>query len=385
MNKTEKGHIFIVANTTWYVYNFRCRLIAELLLSGYLVTVLSPADDFVKHLEKLGARHIHFDLVSDGTNPLRELSSVAKLIILLRHERPSILLTYTPKVNIYCSLAARLLELPVVVNVSGLGRAFSSGGLLRNVAIQLYKLAFQHPWKIFFQNNEDRTEFINHGLVRSERTERIPGSGVDLERFCSEKRETDNSKIKFLLVARLLWEKGVGEYVQAARVIKSKYKNVEFQLLGFLDVKNPSAVSRAEVEQWAQDGVITYLGSAEDVRPHYAAADCVVLPSFYREGVPRTLLEASSMGIPIITTDSVGCRDVVKDGKTGFLCRVKDANDLAEKIEHIIRMTPEERTAMGMAGRARMEREFDERIVIERYMDAVNEIYLHEKQGVKPA
>lgn len=367
-------HIIIAANTTWYVYNFRSRLISELLNRGYQVSVLSPADEFVYRVTALGARHLAFDLISDRVNPLCELSTVVKLIALLRHERPSLLLTYTPKVNIYCSLAARLLKIPVVVNVSGLGRAFSSGGWLRNVVIQLYKFAFQHPRKIFFQNNEDRTEFINYGLVRLEMTERIPGSGVDLERFQPENRRDDTNNIKFLLVARLLWEKGVGEYVQAARIIKSKFKHIEFQLLGFLDVKNPSAISRTEVERWVQEGVITYLGAADDVRPYYATADCVVLPSFYREGVPRTLLEASSMGIPIITTDSVGCRDVVEDGTSGFLCRIKDADDLAEKMERIIRKTSEERTAMGLAGRRKMEREFDEQIVLNRYKDAIDSI-----------
>jgi len=368
--------ILIAANTTWYIQNFRSRLIAALIERGDQVTALAPRDGYVSHIEALGARHLHLGLDNDGLNPLSELGTLTHLTGLLRREKPTLIFTYTPKVNIAVSLAARLLRIPVVANISGLGRAFIIGGWLKTITLLLYKLALRHPYLIFFQNEDDRTDFIQAGLVNREKTARLPGSGVDLERFAPVVRST-NQHFVFLLAARLLWDKGVGEFVKAARQVKSQYPETEFRLLGFLEVQNPSAVPRTAVESWETEGMMKYLGSTDDVRPYYADADCVVLPS-YREGTPRTLLECSSMGIPIITTDTIGCRDVVEDGKTGFLCKTRDAGDLAEKMERMILLTPEQRAEMGKAGRAKMELEFDERIVIDRYLAVVDEI---EKTG----
>lgn len=373
MRNTTQKHILIAANTTWYVYNFRSRLITALLNKGYQVTVLSPEDEYVQQLTALGARHVHLPLDNAGTNPLKEVGFLCSLFSILRRERPAVILTYTPKINIYTALVARLLRIPVVANVSGLGRAFITGGWLQTVAINLYRFALRYPRTVFFQNDDDRNEFVKLGLVDLARTDRLPGSGVDLGRFKPVLRTACPDRIVFLLVARLMWDKGVGEYVQAARSITAKYPQAEFQLLGFLDVKNPSAVPRSDVDAWVAEKIVSYLGPTDDVRPFYAGVDCVVLPS-YREGTPRTLLEASSMAIPIITTDTVGCRDVVDDGITGYLCRLKDAEDLAEKMERMILMTAEERSAMGTAGRSKMEREYDEQIVIDRYLDTIDQI-----------
>lgn len=366
-------NIIIAANTSWYIHNFRSRLIVALIEQGYRVTVLAPGDGYVSRLESLGARHLHLEMNNAGTNPLRELLTLARLTVVLRRERPMLILTYTPKVNIYISLAAALTGIPMIANVSGLGSGFMRGGLLKNVILGLYRLALRHPYRVFFQNKEDLTEFIRTGLVAFDKTSLLPGSGVDLERFTPVKR-TGRKQIVFLMVTRLLWDKGVGEFVQAARQLKSRYPETEFRLLGFLDVQNPSAVPRNEVERWVAEGVITYLGSTDEVRPYYIDADCVVLPSFYREGTPRSLLEAASMGLPVITTDSAGCRDVVNNGITGFLCKARDADDLAEKMEQMILLTPEQRTSMGLAGRSKMEQEFDERIVIGRYLAVIREI-----------
>ncbi|WP_298268348.1 glycosyltransferase family 4 protein [Geobacter sp.] len=365
--------IFITANTTWYTFNFRRRLIAALREQGHRITVLAPRDEYVARIEALGVRHLHLEMDNAGTNPLCELVTLSRLSALLRREKPELILSFTPKVNIYVSLAARLSGIPVVANVSGLGTGFMRGSLLKTVMMGLYRLSFRHPHTVFFQNEEDRSEFIRTGLVDSKRTRRLPGSGVDLKWFTPEQHAGPRKHCVFLLVARLLWDKGVREFVEAARQLKSKYPETEFRLLGFLDVQNPSAVSRSDVERWEAEGVITYLGSTDDVRTYYADADCVVLPS-YREGTPRTLLEASSMGLPTIATDAVGCRDAVDNGVTGLLCKVRDAADLAAKMALMILMSPEERAEMGMAGRAKMEREFDERIVIERYVAVIREI-----------
>jgi glycosyltransferase involved in cell wall biosynthesis len=197
------------------------------------------------------------------------------------------------------------------------------------------------------------------------------GSGVDLEHFSpSSSGHSARPEFLFLLIARLLYDKGVGEYVEAARMLKARRAEVKCALLGFLDVENRTAVSRDDVEGWEREGAVEYRGVADDVRPHIAAADCVVLPS-YREGAPRTLLEAAAMGKPIVATDVPGCREVVEHARAGLLCRVRDARDLADKMQMIASMAPFERHALGAAGRAKMEREFDERLVVQAYLNAL--------------
>jgi glycosyltransferase involved in cell wall biosynthesis len=369
-----KGVLCIAANTTWYIYNFRRALIGLLLERGYEIVALAPADSYVQRVEALGVRHAHLHLDNASTNPLRELVAVARMAITLNREKPKALLTFTPKVNIYGSIAARMLGIPVIANLSGLGRAFVSGGWLKWVATRLYRSALRQPQTVFFQNEQDRQAFINARLVDPTKARRLPGSGVDLRRFRPAEREDNTETFVFLLVARLLWDKGVGEFVEAAREVKKRFPQADFRLLGFLDVQNPSAISRAQVEQWQKEAVVRYLGVTDEVVPCYAEADCVVLPSYYREGVPRTLLEASSMGIPIITTDTDGCRDTVEDGVTGYLVRARDHVDLADKMAKMLRLAPGERRAMGQRGRAKMCREFDERIVLDTYAEAIDGI-----------
>ena len=231
---------------------------------------------------------------------------------------------------------------------------------------------------VFFQNKDDLNFFLPNKLVKPSQVILVPGSGVDLIRFKATSRATgpyaSPDCITFLLLARLLWDKGVGEYIDAARHLKKRHGNVRFLLLGQFDVANPAAIPEAKIEQWQSEGTIDYLGKTDDVRPYIEAADCIVLPSYYREGIPRSLLEAAASAKPIITTDSVGCRDTVEDGVTGFLCQPKNWEDLADKMEAVLLMTEDQRQAMGLKGREKMEREFDERIVIDRYLSVIKEL-----------
>jgi glycosyltransferase involved in cell wall biosynthesis len=369
----EANTILIAANTTWYVYNFRRGLITALIKERYNVVVFSPNDDYVSHIHTLGAHHIHLEMNNVGTNPFLEFPTLVRIGIVLRSVRPDAILTYTPKVNIYFSLVARLLRIPVIANISGLGYAFGVSSWLRLVTKRLYKVAMQHPGMVFFQNEDDRTEFVRGRLVERSKARRIPGSGVDLERFKPLMHRKRDAYV-FLLAARLLWEKGIREYVEAARRVKASHPFAEFRLLGFLDVKNPSAVPRADVERWHAEGIISYQGVTENVVPFYADADCVVLPSYYREGVPRSLLEAASMEIPLITTDWPGCRDAVEDGLTGFLCKPKDTNDLAACMTRMLSLNEERRRAMGIAGRRKMQIQFDERAVVAAYIKAIGDV-----------
>ena len=358
------------ANTTWYVVNFRSRLIESLIDQGWRVVVLSPPDRHVERLAVLGAEHVPLALDNAGTNPLRELGTLRRIRKAMSRISPSVVLTFTPKINIYLSLVARTLGVPVIANISGLGRAFVSGGWIERVSRALYGLALRWPSTVFFQNEEDRAIFIEAGLVDAARTHRLPGSGVDVDRF-SPRPKPQAGPFQFLLVARLLWDKGVGEFVEAARIVKAQHPEVEFALAGFLDVDNPSAVPRSAVEQWEREGVIRFLGSFDDMVPVYAQADCVVLPSYYREGVPRSLLEAASMGTPVITTDSVGCRDTVEDGVTGWLVKPRDVEDLALKIIAVIDAPAGYLAALQLKARLFIQQSFDERIVISAYLNAM--------------
>lgn len=366
--------IVISINTAWNFVNFRTGLLRALVERGFDVVAVAPADKFVPAIRDLGCRFVDLPIDGGGTHPLRDLQLLARYVKLLRHERPNLFLGFTVKPNIYGSLAARWTGIPVINNVAGLGSVFRSHSWLSSLVKVLYRAALSRSRKVFFQNEDDRDLFIEAGLIRRDVTDRLPGSGIDLNRFQVGSPPVDATDgPRFLLVARLLWDKGVGEYVQAARIVKAKHPDCKFHLLGFLDVSNPQAIPRSTIDEWAREGLVTYLGAADDVRPFVAEADCIVLPSFYREGVPRTLLEAAAMGRPIITTDSVGCREVVEDGINGYLCRPQDAVDLADRIERMIRLSPAERAAMGQAGRRKVESEFDERIVIHRYLAAIDE------------
>jgi len=382
--------IAVIANSSWYLVNFRLSLMKALTAAGHEVVAVGPPDNYVGKLAAAGIRHRAVPLAAASVNPIRELGTVLALYRVIRDEGIEMVFSYTPKGNIYSAIAAAMNGSLTVPNISGLGRVFSRRSPLTWLVKQLYRWTFWRAVRVFFQNHDDLALFVRLGLVRAEKAQRLPGSGVDLVRFAPAERGTASASAEralqagaaeassrrnfaFLLVARLLWDKGVGEYIEAARKVRLKYPAVKFRLLGFLDVQNPSAIPKAKVEAWVAEGVVAYLGSTDDVLPYLSEADCVVLPSFYREGVPRTLLEAAAMARPLITTDAPGCRDAVDDGVTGLLCRPQDADDLADKMLRMIEMDRDELLAMGRRGREKMVREFDERIVISHYLQVVDE------------
>lgn len=367
--------IAVVANTSWYLFNFRLNLIRVLNSHGHHITAIGSLDNYAKAIKDAGYDHEAIALSGDAINPIHELSIVLTLMKIFRKIDCALVLSFTPKGNIYSGLACLLQDLYQIPNISGLGSVFISRSPLTYVTRFLYWIVLRKAPLVFFQNEDDRRLFVRECLVRYEKTQRIPGSGVDLNRFHPLPRNASDDlwSLRFLFSGRLLWDKGVGEYVRAARLLRARYPKVMFYLLGFLGAQNPSAISRSQILKWESEGIITYLGVTDDIRPYYAIADCVVLPS-YREGVPRTLLEAAAMELPVITTDAIGCRDAVEDGRTGFICKMRDAVDLADKMERMILLSPEQRTAMGKAGRMKMEREFDERIVIDHYLRAIEAI-----------
>ena len=368
------ANICLTSNTSWYLHNFRGRLISALIGRGHHVVALSPFDEYVPRIEQLGASHIHLEMDNRGTNPAVELLTLIRIYRNLQRMKLDLILTYTPKVNIYVSLVARLLRIPVIPNISGLGRAADSRGVVESITRRLYKLALRHSTLVFFQNEDDRTNFVHDGLITPEKTQRLPGSGVDVVRFAPRIQPARNGRFVFLLSARMLWAKGIAEFVEAARNVRSEFPSTRFWLLGFLDPSNKAAVPEAKIKEWMDEGIIEYLGVVEDVRPIYSSCQCFVLPSYYREGVPRTLLEAASMALPIITTDAPGCRDAVENDVSGYLCRPRDIGSLTARMLQILHLPQQARAAMGAAGREKMLREFDEQIVIDRYSVAVDQI-----------
>lgn len=367
-----RGRLLISINTSWNIVNFRSGLVQALKARGFEVIAASPSDAHADRLAEIGCRHVPLAMDNKGTNPARDFGLFLRYLDVMRRERPDVYLGWTIKPNVYGSLAARVLGIPSINNVSGLGTAFLRDGWLNRVVKLLYRVALDRSACVFFQNRDDSGLFTRARLVHPEQVRLLPGSGVDLDRFAPvpPAPRGEGEGPVFLLIARLLWDKGVGEFVEAARLVRAKVPGARFRLLGFLDVENRTAVPRASVEDWVREGIIEYLGQTDDVRPHIADADCIVLPS-YREGTPRSLLEAAAMARPLVATDVPGCREVVDDGVNGWLCKVRDSVDLAGRMMRLAEATPAGRLEMGRQSRLKVERTFDERIVIQAYLDVI--------------
>ena len=367
----DKGLIVVAANSSWNIVNFRGGLVKGLVAAGYRVIVVAPEEGAsADQVRALGAAVEPVAFRSSRLSPVADLALLVGYGRLFRRYRPRAMLGFTIKPNIFGSIAARIAGVRAINNISGLGTAFLRGRLLRRVASGLYRRALAGSSTVFFQNDDDCALFVSQRLVRADQTALLNGSGVDLDRFVPRPERAADGEFRFLLVARLLWDKGVGEFVEAARIVRARHPNARFQLLGFVGADNRSAVPRATLDQWCAEGVVDYLGATDDVRPAIAAADCVVLPS-YREGLPRSLIEAAAMGRPAIATDVPGCRAAIEVGVTGLPCAPRSASSLADAMERIMSLEPAERTAMGSAARARAERLFDQRTVVAAYLDAI--------------
>ncbi|CZY60766.1 glycosyl transferases group 1 family protein [Enterobacter sp. J49] len=372
MDNQKQLHIALVANTLWSVYNFRKGLINSFIKRGYKVTIVGPVDDYAKKLKKLGCSVVDVHIASQGMNPFVDLNLIMKLKKIYSQIDPDFIFHYTIKPNIYGSIAAWLCNKKSIAVTTGLGFVFNKSSFFTKVISQLYSFSFNFPKEVWFLNEDDKAVFISKKIIKEYKSYVLDGEGVDTQYFSPGKliKQPDDG-VTFLLVARMLWDKGVGIYVEAARKLKVQYPNAKFQLLGACDVENPSAISKDVIDSWDKEGVIEYLGVTSDVRQIVSQADCIVLPSYYREGIPRTLMEAASMAKPLVTTDNVGCRNVVIDGVTGYLCQVKNVDSLADAMRNIIQLTPEARNEMGAKGREFMLRRFDEKIIISDYYRAI--------------
>jgi len=365
-----KKKIAIISNLSWNLYNFRLSLMASMRDAGFEVIAIAPYDSYSQKIIDAGFEFHNIEMNAQGINPFEDLKTTYQFYRLFKKISPDVICQYTIKPNIYGSLMARLLNIKMVNNIAGLGTLFIKENFVTKIAKILYKISQSKADRVFFQNRDDLALFTAEGIVNAEKCDVLPGSGVDTNRFKPLYKE-ESQNIRFLLIARMIWEKGIGEYVQAAREIKKIYPNVEFCLLGFLDVENPGAITKEEMDLWVKEGVINYLGVSDKVDEVIQSADCIVLPSYYREGTPKTLLESGSSGKPIITTDNVGCRDVVDDGINGYICEPRSWEDLASKIEIFLALTHTEQLEMGKRSREKMVREFDEKIVIDKYLEVL--------------
>jgi len=364
--------IAIVINTSWNIYNFRMSLVQALLADGHKLVAVAPCDAYSEKLVEAGCIFVPVPM-EQGTNPFTDLLLCWRLYQTYKRLQPDVVLHYTIKPNIYGAVAAHWAGIPAINNVSGLGTVFITRDYISSIALKLYKFAFRYPAKVFFQNEDDRSLFLRNKLVRESITKVLPGSGINLEAFIPADQFKRNNRFVFLMVARVLYDKGVMEFVEASKMVQEQYPNVKCRLLGKIDERSRSGIRRSKLEKWLATGVIEYLGNTDDVAAVIATADCVVLPS-YREGTPRTLLEAAAMAKPLIATNVPGCREVVQQGINGYLCRARNAAALAEKMSQMLQLSDAELKRMGQASRQLAVTTFDDRIVIKKYREAIVQV-----------
>lgn len=383
--KKQDLKIAIVSNSSWYTYNFRLGLLTRLKDKGIKVYIIAPHDHYST---KLMAEDFHFIPISVeiyGTNPLRELQVVRFLSKIYKREQFDFILHYTAKPNIYGSLAAFWNGIPSIAITTGLGLLRDENkGIARRIVKSLYRLVGKLSQEVWFLNEDDQQYFLKNRMVRKEKTFVLPSEGVDIRwyhpSYPVNKREKQT--IHFLYAGRIVKSKGIREYYKAAQYFKDQGINVKFKMIGFVVPDHPDGVSYNTIQEWNRKEIVQYLGETEDIRPFIEEADCIVLPSYFGEGVPRILLEAASMGKPIVTTDFVGCREVVDNDLNGFLCQPKNTTDLIQKLANFVALSPSERASMGLAGRRKILEQFDEEIIIKHYLTAISRYITMPNRGV---
>lgn len=360
--------VAIVANSSWNIYNFRQPFIRACKQAGYRVLVIAPVDEYIRYLnEHYFTAHIPLKhLSAQGKNPLRDLLLLIELFRIYRREQPTLVFHFTAKPNIYGSMAARLAGVPNYPTVTGLGYAFLHSPLLRWLSKLLYRAALRKAKKVIFHNMEDEALFLESGIARAGQTAVVNGSGLNTNHF-RPLPQPRQQRFIFLFVGRLLYDKGIREYLKAARQLKRLFPKSECWIVGQLDAANPAAVSREELLREVELQNVRYFGSTTDVRPYLKQCDVFVLPS-YREGMPRAVLEALAMGKPIITTDTAGCKDAIGPS-CGWLVPVQDSIALAKQMAAAGRLPQQELARMGAAARQRALTCFDEKQIVESYFE----------------
>ena len=366
--------IAIVLNTTWNIYNFRLGLIKQLIKEGHQVFAVAPKDDYVEEVEATGCKHIALKHLSrKGVNPLKDLRLCFELYQLYSKQQFDYILHYTIKPNIYGTIAAGFSGRKSMATVTGLGYSFMKEGFVHKIVKKLYAFAFRYSDKVAFQNRDDLALFTQLNLSTVSKSILIKGSGVNTSFFSPMPKNRNEQGPVFLFVGRLLYDKGVRELFEAAKILKQSVAIAQVWVVGAIDKGNPSAITDKLVQEYVQKDIINYMGQSDDVRSIMSNADVVVLPS-YREGLPRVMLESLSMAKPVITTDAPGCKETVIHQHNGWMVAVADAADLAKAMIAMAKMPKTLLEQMGAAGREMALNEFDEHVIIDQYLRIIADI-----------
>jgi glycosyltransferase involved in cell wall biosynthesis len=373
MEKKERKRIVLSSNTAFSLYNFRLPLMRALKDKGYEVIAVSPEDGkYSELLKKEFSFYAVKNLDRKGTNPIKDLKLFFEYLLLFRRLNPDLVINFTIKPNIYGSISAGLLGIPSISVITGLGYVFIRESWLTKFVKLLYWLAFRFNRAVVFQNSEDMKTLEN---LCEGRCLLIESSGVDLKHLDPELcKEAKKDEFTFLFVGRLLTDKGIYELIKAFEKLKKEKPKVKLIIVGSPDEGNPNSVSKGELEKWMKEGLIEWHGFQEDVRPFYCMADCVVLPSYYREGVPRVLLEAMAMEKPIITTDAPGCKNVCVDGVNGFLVKPKDLESLYLAMKRMVELGDEKLREFGKAGRRLAEEKYSVEKIVGEYINLIEAV-----------
>lgn len=356
--------VLFLVNHDVVIYNFRKELVEKLINGGNEVVISSPYGERIDFLKEMGCRYVPTDIDRHGKNPIDEIKLLLYYIELIRTVKPSMIFSYTIKPNLYGALAATFCKIPIVVNITGLGSAVEKPGILQKLVIAAYKIAFRKVQTIFVQNKENRKFFIDNRIA-SDKLKLLPGSGVNLEQFHVLTYPEDET-IEFVFISRIMKEKGIDQYLEMAKYIKEKYPQTRFHICGFCEEEYESIL-----KEYEENRIIIYHGLIMDVREVLSYTHCTIHPSYYPEGISNVLLESAASGRPLISTNRSGCREVIDDGVNGYIIPQKDTKALIGAVEKFMKLENEERRQMGLAGRKKIEREFDREIVVKEYMKEI--------------
>lgn len=363
--------ILILANNDVGLYKFRKELLIELVKENDVYISL-PDGKYISQLKDIGCIYIDTSINRRGTNPLTDLKLLGEYRKILKKLSPDVVLTYTIKPNVYGGMACRISKVPYIANITGLGTAIENGGTLQKITLLLNRIALKKAACVFVQNKENEKFLLNHNVIKGP-YKRIPGSGVNLEEYSLLNYPPDDA-INFLFIARVMKEKGIDQYLEAAKYIRKKYPKTVFHVLGFCEQDYEE-----ELKEMHLNGIIQYHGMQNDVIKYQKISHCTIHPSYYPEGISNVLLESAACGRPIITTTKSGCKEVVDNEITGFIVKQKDSEDLIKKIEIFIGLKHKEKVEMGLKGRKKVEVEFDRNLVIGNYIKEIKK--LNKKQG----
>ena len=368
MKETTVKKILLISNNGMGFYNFKKEFVEELTVLKYETHFAVPNYEKLKELVNYGAYYHEISIDRRGINPIKDFGLIRQFIYIIKKVKPNVIILHTIKPNIYVSFLSKMKKIPYINNITGLGSALQTESTLAIILRFLYRCSLTNSMGIFFENVGNKDYFQHYNIGNKSKYIVVSGAGVNIKQYRPNKKEAADG-ITFLFIARIMKEKGIEEYLCAAKELKKRNLNIKFQILGIFDeLSYKDLINKMEL-----DNTVEYLGTSTDTRIEMLQADCIVLPS-YHEGMSNVLLEGASSGLPLITTDIPGCREAIEDGVSGFLCKARDTDSLIQAMEKFINLSPQERLEMGKRGREKMEREFDRRIVIKRYIQCIQSI-----------